>query len=154
MKAQPNFDCTAIFLLSNMHLWPLLARVIQPCCTSVFTFGFYCWRRKPPLCPAFLNKCITELNVTVRKSITSRTKSVRHSFFRDLWYTAWAFVRQVKELTFYFGCDRFIHRGFYSDKLMTFPDLKCKTTMVALVVHGDTLKATLALVSLSPCLQT
>lgn len=118
---QLNCDCAKVFRSSNVQLWPILGRVIDPCCIPLLTVSLYCGEGKSPLLLDFLKECISELNVLLRNTIQFGSKCVRCTHSSVVCDTpARTFFRQVKGPTGYFSRDCYIQRGLHCD-------IRCET---------------------------
>lgn len=115
-------DAMTVTCSSNVQLRSILGRVIGPCCTLVFTVGFYCGKGKPSSVFPFPIKYMSELNIVSRKIVRFGTKSAQctvSSAVRDA--SPSCFTKQVRGPTGYLDCARCIQRGLYCDKPAAFP---------------------------------
>lgn len=111
VKEQPNFGCVKVACSPKLQLCPLLAKILQPCCTPVFSVRFDWGNSKPSLVSEYLNDYISEPNEEFVKCAFS--SMVCGAPTR-------AFVRHARRPAVYFGCDRCIQGGLYYNKHDTF----------------------------------
>lgn len=118
---QVNIDGLPIFKSSNVQFWPMLARLIPPIKTKVFTIGLFSGSEKPKNVDEYLHDFVAEMNSIENGGIciSSVNCSLEVScFICDA--PARAFVKQVKGHSGYYGCEKCIQKGEWEGKL-TFP---------------------------------
>lgn len=127
VSLQVNIDGLPLFKSSNMQLWPILGKLVQPVYSKPFVIGLYSGTRKPSCIFEYTEKMIEELRDLVQNGIVvsdmenNADVALRFSLSCIICDApARAFVKQIKSHNGYYGCDKCTQRGQWMGK-MTFP---------------------------------
>ena len=127
LMLQLNFDGVPICSSNNYSVWPILAKVVQPVETKVFTVGVFGGQKKPDSFNDYLRVLVDELHsINADGGIfvdntSSHIPLVIHNIVCDA--AARGYVRNVHAFNFRYGCDRCKVRGDMIEHRMTFTDL-------------------------------
>lgn len=125
LQPQLNCDGTTFFPSFSMRLWPSLAPVIEPFCSTVVPVGFHCGLGKPPDVSIFLKQTVSELVTLMNEGFKVGSVSANICFSSIVCDIAdLAFIRQVKSPIGYYGFDKCIRFGQYCGKRVTCRDVK------------------------------
>ncbi|BHF59510.1 hypothetical protein SprV_0100246900 [Sparganum proliferum] len=109
MRVQLNIDEMKLFKGSGQCLWPILGRVSYPVRGLPFVVGVFSGSGKPEPFDVFLGQCISELKdiLTSGLQVPDTDDVVKVELANVICDTPdRSYVRQVKALNGYYGCDR------------------------------------------------
>ncbi|CAH8436848.1 unnamed protein product [Dicrocoelium dendriticum] len=123
LKLQIHIDGMTVFKSSRRQLWPVLGRLINPP-SDVFLIGLYSGLSKPINVHEFLRPVVDELKDVLRKGVCLCDNDDAIDIVLDCVIAdapARAYVRQVKQHSGYFACEKCTITGSHVDGRMTFP---------------------------------
>ena len=124
LQLQLNIDGLPLFKSSNHQFWPILGRLVNvPSSKEPFVIGIFSGIAKPTSLSDYLKDFINEFNELKEHGITSCGQHFdieMSSVICDA--PAKAFVKNVKQYSGYFGCDKCTQEGEWRGK-MTFPEI-------------------------------
>lgn len=123
VKIQLSIDGLPLFKSSSGQFWPILGRVENIGNTVPFIIGLFYGTSKPDDVSVYLHDVVEELNELLRNGLN------HDNLHYDIIITsiicdspARAFIKNVKQYSGYYGCDKCIQSGVWEGK-MTYPDL-------------------------------
>lgn len=125
---QLNFDGLPLFKSSSIQFWPILGKLPR-LSKKPFVIALFCGTAKPKTLSDYLKHVVQEL-----KSISTGFVCQGKSFLLKVCSVicdapARAFIKGIKSHTGYYGCDKCLQRGIYTNHRITFPELTaaCRT---------------------------
>lgn len=114
LQLQVNIDGLPLFKSSNHQFWPILGRVENIPSKAPFVIGIFSGTSKPTSLADCFHDFINEVNEIKESGV------VVSSVICDA--PAKAFIKNVKQYSGYFGCDKCTQEGEWLGK-MTFPEI-------------------------------
>lgn len=116
-----NVDGLPLFKSSSTQLWPILGQLvgIKAC---PFLIGSFCGPRKPDSLEEYLQDFVDEAKQLASVGFEMNGQRFTANiacFICDA--PARAFLKQIKAHSGYFGCERCVQKGTYSEGRMTYP---------------------------------
>ncbi|CAL8082347.1 unnamed protein product [Calicophoron daubneyi] len=124
VSLQFNVDGMNPFRDTNLCIWPILGRIIDPVLISPFLVGLYSGTKKPDDVNSYLRPFVEKLLQLLERGVNighsnTRAKICISSFVCDS--PARAFIKRKMTHTGYFSCDHCVQRGFYTEKKLHIP---------------------------------
>nr|CAK26786.1 TPA: transposase domain-containing protein [Strongylocentrotus purpuratus] len=125
INLQINIDGLPLFKSSKTQFWPILGRISMPFESETFIIGLYCGESKPHSVQHYLTQFVSEMKGleesggVMIKSTNDLIPISIACFICDA--PARAFVKQTKPHNAYYGCDKCVQKGDWSNKVI-FPE--------------------------------
>lgn len=121
LKLQINIDGLPLFKSTGIQLWPILGLLVSVPMKEPVIIALFCGPTKPQSADDFLKDFVVELQ-ELEKGFDFNGKRLFLSIDCVICDApAKAYVKNIKPHNGYYGCDKCVQRGLYTNRRMTFP---------------------------------
>lgn len=121
LQLQLHVDGMTVFKSSKLQLWPIIGRVLRPL-SSLFIIGIFCGKQKPQI-DEYLHDVVCDLKSILKDGFVTKEGRVIPVEIAHIICDApaRAFIKQTKQHSGYFSCDRCEIEGVYESGKVIFP---------------------------------